>query len=105
MANHAQLRATFHRDGVLHLPQWLEPAKVDEWERVLDDYITNTVPKLPRGDAFFEVAGDPATLKQMQRMERHDERFDALRRQDKYVRLAKLLFGGGAVSQGVAWFN
>lgn len=105
MTTEQQLRETFDRDGVLHLPGWLEPAEVDQLQTVLDEYIKKTVPTIPRGDAFFEEAGDASTLKQMQRMERHDERFDALRRQDKFVKLAELLLGGGARSQGVEWFN
>lgn len=105
MQDETIVREQFRTDGVVRLPSFLSADEIDALEAAFDRYISDVVPKLPPGDAFYETQGERRALKQLQRIEQHDAELAGLCQRDKVVRLAELLLDGPVHSSGVEWFN
>jgi phytanoyl-CoA hydroxylase len=95
----------FSRDGFVKLTGYLTRHEVQNLEEHLQRYIRETAPGLPPTDVFYEVEGRPETLKQMQKMQRHDTFFQSLTDLPKFTRLAEALLGMPVVLNGVELFN
>jgi phytanoyl-CoA hydroxylase len=99
-----ELKQEYDRDGFITVRQLLSPDEFAELNRELDRYIREVVPTLPDADAFYVDKSRPATLKQMQHMQR-DAYFQNYAKQPKWLALAEALIGEPAECQGPEWFN
>ena len=98
-------KTDFVRDGYVICRNFLSPQEVAELEQNLSRYIEQIVPGLPPTDVFYEIKGNPETLKQMQFMQNHDAFFAEFQRRNKHLELAETLLGMPVVGQGVEYFN
>lgn len=99
------LSTKFEQDGYVVLPEFFAGAAFEELQENLARYIRDVVPSLPASKAFFENPGDPATLKQMQYMQDHDQYFADLLHGSEQRRLAESLLGEPVIPQGAEFFN
>src|SRR5689334_14093839 len=100
-----KLKPDFDRDGYLLIRGFFSPQEVAALNTEFDRIIREDVPSYPPADAFYEVKGDPRTLKYMPRLANHLPKFDALQADDRFVKLAEGLLADGVVSHGIEWFN
>jgi phytanoyl-CoA hydroxylase len=94
----------FDTDGFVIVPQFLNPAELDELRTNLDRYIREVVPTLADSHAFYDAKGRPETLKQMQHMG-CDPFFAAYRQHPTWLALAGSLLGEEVEAQEPEWFN
>lgn len=94
----------FREKGYVHLPAMLSSDEVTEVEAQLARYIDEVVPGLPEQDAFYEVKGQPETLKQMHRMLDNDSWFRDFFLQDRFLGLAEQLLGTPVVHKNMEYF-
>jgi phytanoyl-CoA hydroxylase len=97
-------QADFQTQGYVVVRQFLPPADFAELQRELQRYITQVVPQLPEGDAFYHDRARPETLKQMSRIE-NDPFFAQFIQHPAWQNLASELLGEPATCQGTEWFN
>jgi len=95
----------FARDGYAVIRNFLSTEEVVELEQNLLRYVDQIVPGLPPTDAFYEVKGNSATLKQMQFMEKNDSFFAEFQQRKRHRELAEALLGMSVVTKGVEFFN
>ena len=65
--------AQFHRDGFVHVPQFLGTDEVEEFNRRMDRIIFEVAPCLAPEEVFYEDLGKAWTLKQIQQVWKHDD--------------------------------
>jgi phytanoyl-CoA hydroxylase len=99
------LQNTFARDGFVVIRGFLNSSELAQLQLELSRYITQLVPQLPPTDVYYEVKGDPATLKYMSRMAEHDFYFADLIRSKRWTELAEVLLDDEVVTKGVEWFD
>jgi phytanoyl-CoA hydroxylase len=99
------LLETFRRDGVVHVPGYLDSDALQQLEDNLARYIQGVVPGLPPTEAFCETTGDLATLKQLERIQQYDPYFEQVAADAQHVTLAETLLEDAVTSRGVQWFN
>ncbi|MBL8819561.1 MAG: phytanoyl-CoA dioxygenase family protein [Planctomyces sp.] len=99
-----QRKLAYDRDGVVVIRDFLSPDDFQALNRNLDRYISEIVPDLPDGDAFYEDRTRPETLKQMQRMQQ-DTFFADYLSHPVWKQTAELLLGEEANAEGAEWFN
>lgn len=104
-ADREDVLAAYHRDGYVALRNFLTDAEVQEAQAVIADFIRDRVPGLPRERVFYEVLGEPETLKQIQELFRHDAYFHKLMFGNKFEQLAELLLDGLVVGKNMQYFN
>ena len=102
--SHSQRRRDFDRDGFVVVHQFLPASELSELNSELQRYIQQVVPTLPSTAAFFDTAGRPETLKQLQHMA-HDSFFAAYRSHSRWLQLATELLGEDCAAQEPEWFN
>ena len=73
-----QLLKDFKRDGYLALPNFLENEEIAEVQQEMKRFIRNALSNLPREHVFYEVLGQPDSLKQIQQLQSHDSFFAGL---------------------------
>ena len=98
------LKQEFDRDGFVSIPGFLDAGELSKVEQQLKRYIDEVVPGLPPNDAYFEVKGQPETLKQMHRMMQRDPWFEDLFVSVRFMSVAELLLGTRVVPKGVEYF-
>jgi len=98
-------KKNFDQDGFVFIRNFLLPQELAELEQNLNRYIAEVVPGLPPTDAFYETEGGPATLKQMQFMQKNDDFFKEFHLRRRFSDLAETLLGMPIVSQGMEYFN
>ena len=99
------LKQEFDRDGFVSIPGFVGAHDVSAAEERLGRYIRETVPHVPPNDAYYEVKGQPDTLKQMHRMMDHEPWFRDFFVSDPFIEVAKLLLGTDVVPKGVEFFG
>jgi phytanoyl-CoA hydroxylase len=100
------LRRDFERDGYVVIRGFLSAGPLKELQDNLDRYIRDIVPGLPDADAFYDDKSRPESLKQMQRIEKHDAFFEQYLGNPIWKNTAEALFGESAPSPtGFEWFN
>ena len=97
-------RESFETDGYVALPAFLSADEVGECLAQLDRYISEVVPGLPAEHVFYEDKEDPSTLKQLQRMQDHDDWFGAFF-VGKPRQLAEELLGTEVQGKNMQFFN
>ncbi len=70
-----QARQQFDRDGFAVVRDFVGRDEIDQINEEVDRYATEVVPTLPAGSAFYEIKDDPKTLKQLPRINEHDDYF------------------------------
>lgn len=105
MPTDPQLKQTFDRDGSVVLRGFLSPAEVADLWRELDRYKKEVVPTLPPTEHFYEIKGQPETLKYLQALPKHDPYFDRLAKDERFTRLARLLLNGAVISKDISLFD
>ena len=98
------LKQEFDRDGFVSIPGFLDAGELSEVERQLKRYIDEVVPGLPPNDAYFEVKGQPETLKQMHRMMQNDSWFEDLFVSVRFMSVAELLLGTAVAPRNAEYF-
>ncbi len=94
--------AAYHRDGVVHVRGCLSRECVEEIVTELERYERDVLPGVPRDD--FTLEPDGRTVRNLWRMDRHDEFFHALRRRDDFVNLAGRFLSSLPVSMSIETF-
>ena len=101
----AAMLETFHRDGFVALPEFLNRVEVKEVEDNLNRFIASVIPTMPRNQVFYEHLDRPDSLKQIQQMYLHDSFFKELFLDSKFERLAEILMEGSVDGKNMQYFN
>lgn len=99
------IKQEFDLHGYVFIPQFLNIDEVEELRREVERYIEDVVPQIPSTDVYFEVKGQPDTIKQLLRMSQYDSYFEKLIFSDHFVKLAELLLGSTVIGKNMQWFN
>jgi hypothetical protein len=97
-----EIVADFHRDGVVHVRDCLSCAWVEEIVTELDRYERYVLPGIPRAD--FTLEPDGRTVRNLWRMDHHDDFFRALRQREDFVSLAGCFLASPPASMSVETF-
>jgi phytanoyl-CoA hydroxylase len=103
--NPQKVRADFRRDGFVVLRGFYSPNEMQEIEQHLARYLRDVIPTLPAEEAFYEVKGQPDTLKYAKNMDKHDAFFRKMYENERIVKLCELLLDGPVVGANLAMFN
>jgi phytanoyl-CoA hydroxylase len=98
-------KAHFDGHGFAALRGFVPPAQVRQILAETERYIREVALEVPRTDVMYEDLADPASLKQMTRMHRHDAWFAALLEHGRFADLAAGLLGTAAVPRNIQYFN
>jgi phytanoyl-CoA hydroxylase len=101
----ASLKPDFDRDGYVVLRGFLSADEAAEINRVIDGFIRNTVPSLPQQEIFFEVKGQPQTIKQFGHLSEREPFFNGWIERCELTRLSETLLGGPSTAKNLQWFN
>ena len=101
----AQVSEAFTRDGYVALTGFLPPDRVAELREMVARFIHERVPQLPREQVFYEVKGQPDSLKQIQQLFAHDAYFQRMMFGSEFEKLAELLLQGPVVGKNLQYFN
>lgn len=104
--NNAQaVEESFNRDGFVHVESCLSQEELLMAQRQIERYKREIVPELNSTEAFYENDNQPESLKQLQRMDQHDEWFSQFALQTRWLELAEQMLRQRVVLNGVEWFN
>ncbi len=95
----------FQRDGFVAYPQFVHGTELKVIHHELGRFMRETLPKVSSDHLFYEVKGNPNTLKQIQQLGDHDFWFDQLARVGRFRETAEELLGGPVVSKNIQYFN
>ena len=93
----------YERDGVVRVSNLLSPQELEEVKTRLSRYMTGVLPSLPAADRTFE--SDGKTVRNLWRMEQHDEYFARLAARPDILQLVSKLVYGEPLLMGVETFN
>lgn len=93
----------YGRDGVVRVKNFLPAEQVAEVKMQLSHYMSRVISSLPEGDRTFE--SDEKTVRNLWRMEQHDEYFARLAARPDILELVSSLVHGEPVLLGVETFN
>jgi len=96
---------SFDRDGFVHMESCLSQEEFGMAQRQIERYKREIVPELNFIEAFYEDDNQPSSLKQLQRMDQHDEWFSQFALQPRWLELAEQMLRQTVVLNGVEWFN
>src|ERR1043166_2048862 len=100
-----KIRFDFRRDGYVVLRGFYSEQKTQELLREIDRYTRDVVPTLPPDENYYEIKGQPETLKYCKNMSKHDAYFKAMNESEEIIKLAELLLDGPVVGQHLSLFN
>ena len=92
--NEQKLKEAFDNDGYVYVPEFLKGEALQELLSNIDRFIESIVPKMPRGTVYYEDLTRPETLKQIQRLHKHDPYFEKMYYGSCFEKLAEVLLGG-----------
>jgi len=95
----------YDRDGYVLIRKFVKPEDFAELHANVERFLAETLPSLPREHVFYEDRDDPATLKQIQQMGRHDGWFHELFTVGPFRELAEVLLRGPVVPKNMQYFN
>jgi phytanoyl-CoA hydroxylase len=98
-------RAAFRRDGYVVIRGFYSRAEMQDMLQEINRYTREVIPKLPPEENYYEVKGQPDTLKYAKCMSKHDAYFAAMHESERIVKLAELLLDGPVVGQHLSMFN
>jgi phytanoyl-CoA hydroxylase len=94
----------FAEKGYAVLPSFLSPGEIEECLQNVERYIAEVVPGLGAEEVFYEERENPATLKQLQSMHRHDRWFGDFFR-GRVRELAGQLLQSEVIARNMQFFN
>ena len=86
------LAARFHADGFVVAPQVFSPDDIAEMDCKLKAFIARETPTMETGDIFYEAGG--SAIKSMFRLNKRDDYFDALTRDERLAGMVEAIFPG-----------
>ena len=95
----------FDTDGFTALRGYLPPAEVESIHERTRRYVDEVVPTLPKEEVFYEVKGDPKTLKMLSRIDQRDSFFKELFTSERLRGLARSLLKEDVVTNSMQWLN
>jgi len=95
---------SFQTDGFVAISAFYNSRELALIEAEVDRFKRDRIPALESTEVYYEEKGNAGTLKQIQRMQQHDDYFAALMN-DKPWRLAEQLLGEEAVPKNLQYFN
>ena len=95
----------FHRDGFVHVPQFLRPDEVEEFNRRMDRIIFEVAPCLAPEEVFYEDLGKAWTLKQIQQVWKHDDWIAHHFLKGAFRTWAESLLQGLTIPKNLQYFN
>jgi phytanoyl-CoA hydroxylase len=101
--NSKNLVTQYEQDGCVRVSGFFDAQTLDIVRRELDRYTEEVVPTLPPGDRTFEADG--TTVRNLWRMDQHDQFFDTLARREPVLALVRELVHGEPVLMAVETFN
>ena len=99
---HRQSR--YEEDGFVAVPGFCDEEGLHAIESALNRFIGEVLPNLPPEEVFYEDRADPDTLKQIQRMQVHDEFFASFFER-KPKQFAEELLSEPVVGKNLQFFN
>jgi hypothetical protein len=103
-AGAAELHACFNREGYVFIRGFLSPAEVENARRNLERFVATIVPTMTPAQAFYDVKGEPSSLKQIQEMHTHDAYFKELF-DTRLKSVAEACLGGAVEGKNLQYFN
>lgn len=100
-----ELVRQFREDGYVILRGFFN---ADEMKTVLenvDRLVNKVIPTMPQEEVYYEEKGDPASLKQIQRLFQYDEYFSELMTRSRFRELAELLLEDEVKCHNMQYFN
>lgn len=99
-----QEKRAFDEDGFVAIRGFLRDRELTELSEHVERLLREVVPAMSAEDAFYEDPRDPATLKQLQRIERYDSYFLRLLESDRWRNVAECLLAQPSVPRNVELF-
>jgi phytanoyl-CoA hydroxylase len=99
------LKEQFRENGYVVLPGFLSSAEVTDLKSEINRYVRDVFPQAAPGEAFYEVKGQPETLKQLQRMFQYGDWFRNFFFAQRFTGLAEFLLESPVVGKNLQWFN
>lgn len=101
MAEYAEAKSAFDKDGYTVQRGFLNETETAEVTGQLNRYIKEIVPTVPSENAFYEDKEDLSTLKQLPHMQTFDPYFDRMLTDSRFRELAEALLDGEVVPKNV----
>lgn len=98
-------RAFFEQHGYARLPGFLDSAEVARLRRHLHRFIDDVIPERGTVEAYYDDKARPASLKQIQHLERHDSCFASLMFNSRFEALARELLGEPVRGKNLQYFD
>src|SRR5882757_6686770 len=105
MSEQADLKATYDRDGFVHIPQFLSGEQLGEVRQNLERYKMGVAPTLPVDRVLHDGAGSEKFLKQLVDMQDADPFFNNWLRSERNAQLAETLLGEPGIPQTLEYFE
>lgn len=99
------LRRRYDEDGFVIVRGLYTPDEFRELTTQLDRYVREVVPTLPKDAAFFDDYANPATMRKMQSLHRHDPWFGRFMLEGPHVPLLEYFLRDKFSPQGIDWFD
>jgi len=99
------LKTQFDALGYVFQPSFQDTAQVAEIDSNLERFIKTVVPTLPAEQVFYEDKSDRSSLKQIQKLNEHDDFFFKLMNAGPFRRLAETLLGTDVTCVNLQYFN
>ena len=103
--NLESLRQRYDEEGFVIVRGLFSPEEFRELAAQLDRYVREVVPALPKDAAFFDDYANPATLRKMQSLHRHDPWFGRFMLEGPHVPLLEYCLRDRFSPQGIDWFD
>ena len=98
-----ELVTNYERDGVIRVRHLFNDIQLSEMRAAIERYATEVLPSVPTGDRTYEVDG--VSVRNLWRMEQHDEYFLKLANEPGITNLVSRLVHGKPILLGVETFN
>ena len=99
------IKKSFEREGYVVVEQLFPPDELDEIRERLNRYLVERVPLLPKMDVFYEQGPDGKQIKQLPRMNHHDEFFRGLLEKSSLREITETFWSESAIPKDVAFFD
>lgn len=103
--SHPDPGAKFAQDGFAVWHGFLDSQEVESVHGRLRQFISEVVPGMPAEQVFYEDKNDTATLKQIQKLNEHDDWFARMIDSGKLRALAEQLLGTAVIAQNLQYFS
>ena len=100
-----QRQREFTENGFVAFRGFLSANELSELRDELTHYQQTVLPQLSPDSVFYEVKGQPATLKQMPLRGEHSQYFGDLLQRPQFRQLAENLLNGPVIPKQVQWLN